>query len=67
MWAALEDAIENLPSSIVNATQCPSLLRLLNDLSSHPSLIPVLAANPLAIEAAFKCIGVTSHLTVMEI
>ena len=63
MWAALEGAIENLPSSVVNATQCPSLLRLLNDLSSHPSLIPVLAANPLAIEAAFKCIGVTSLAT----
>jgi len=67
MWAAFATAIENLPRSVVNAPNCPSLLRLLNVLSSDSNLIPLLAANPLAVEAAFKCIDVTSQLAVMEV
>ncbi len=67
MWAALGLAIENLPKSVVNAPHCPSLLRLLNDLSSDPNLIPLLAANPCAVEAAFKCIDVTSQVSVVEV
>jgi hypothetical protein len=67
MWAAFGAAIENLPRSVVNAPHCPSLLRLLNVLSSDSNLIPLLAANPLAVEAAFKCIDVTSQLAVMEV
>ena len=66
MWAALGPAMENLPTSVVNASQVPSLLLLLDNLSGHPNLIKLLASNRFAVEAAFKCIATTSQLQVIE-
>ena len=66
LWKSMHTSIVALPNTVINAENTPSLLRLLECIASHSSLIPLLADCDAAITAVFKCIAGTTRMKVMN-
>jgi U3 small nucleolar RNA-associated protein 20 len=66
LWLVAGPALKNLPNSTVNAINAPSLLILLEKMSSHPRLIPLLAQDESSVSAVFQCISESSKLNVID-
>ena len=62
----IEPALKNLPSSTINAENAPGLLVLLQTISSHSKLLPLLENYSSAIRAVFQCISDSSNFVVMD-
>ena len=67
LWTSLEQAIQKLPGTVVNAEKPPSLLYLLESFSSHSSLIRLLHQTDDAMVAVFKCISKSSRHQVVTV
>ena len=65
-WDPLGASIEMLPEMVLNSENAPSLLVLLQTISSHPRLIVLLERNPSAVVSVFKCISDTSLSSVIN-
>ncbi len=66
LWKSMHSSIVALPNTVINAENTPSLLRLLECIASHSSMIPLLAQCDDAIIAVFKCIAGTTRMKVMN-
>eukprot|EP00985_Skeletonema_marinoi_P017590 scaffold9708_cov130-Skeletonema_marinoi.AAC.3 len=66
LWKSMHSSIVALPNTVVNAENTPSLMRLLECIASHSSMIPLLAQCDDAIIAVFKCIAGTTRMKVMN-
>lgn len=66
LWSSLQSGLDHLPSSVVNADKPPSLLILLETMSSHPDLIALLMKEKRAVKAVFNCISAHSRTKVVE-
>jgi len=66
MTKIIQPALQKLPESAVIAENPPSLLLLLETISSHDKLIPLLKHDKSLIEAAFKCISGSTTNRVMD-
>ena len=66
LWKSMHSSIVALPNTVVNAENTPSLLRLLECIASHSSMIPLLVQCDDAIIAVFKCIAGTTRMKVMN-
>jgi hypothetical protein len=66
LWAPLGESIQKLPEMVLNSENAPSLLVLLQTISSHPRLILLLQGNPSAVVSVFKCISDTSLNSVIN-
>lgn len=66
LWKSMHSSIIALPNTVINAENTPSLLRLLECIASHPTMIPLLAQCDDAIIAVFKSIAGTTRTKVMN-
>lgn len=66
LWSVVGPALKNLPNSTVNASNAPSLLILLEKISSHPRLISLLAQDESSVSAVFQCISECSKINVVD-
>jgi len=66
MKRIIQPALKNLPNSTINAANAPGLLILLQTMSSHPELIPLLEQDNCAVQSVFKCISDSSNFGVMD-
>jgi hypothetical protein len=66
LWKSMHFSIVALPNTVINAENTPSLLRLLESIASHSSMIPLLAQCDEAIIAVFKCVAGTTRMKVMN-
>jgi U3 small nucleolar RNA-associated protein 20 len=66
MWRIIKPALELLPNSIMSASNPPSLLVLLETLSSHPNLITLLAKDECSIVTVFTCLSSVSKVKVAD-
>jgi len=66
LWKSMHSSIVALPNTVINAENTPSLLRLLECIASHSSMISLLAQCDDAIIAVFKCIAGTTRMKVMN-
>jgi U3 small nucleolar RNA-associated protein 20 len=64
MWESLAVSVHELPVTVAYADKAPALLCLLQTLSSHPRLIPILAEHDDAVPSVMKCIADTSKPSV---
>ena len=64
MWEAIDVSVRELPVTVAYADKAPALLSLLQTLSSHPRLIPILAECEEAVSSVMKCISDTSKQSV---
>jgi hypothetical protein len=64
MWEPLAISVHKLPVTVAYADKAPALLCLLQTLSSHPLLIPILAEHKEAVPSVMKCIADTSRPSV---
>ena len=67
LWTSLDQAIQKLPGTVVNAEKPPSLLYLLESFSAHPSLIRLLHQTEDAMAAVFRCISKSSRHQVVTV
>lgn len=67
LWTSLDQAIQKLPGTVVNAEKPPSLLYLLESFSAHSSLIRLLHQTDDAMVAVFKCISKSSRHQVVTV
>lgn len=67
LWTSLDQAIQKLPGTVVNAEKPPSLLHLLESFSAHSSLIRLLHQTDDAMAAVFKCISKSSRHQVVTV
>lgn len=66
MWRIIKPALEILPSSTISASNPPSLLVLLETISSHPNLITLLARDECSVIAVFTCLSLASKVKVAD-
>ena len=66
LWSILDPALNQLPGSITGAEKSPSLLVLLESMSSHSSLLHLLSQHNPAIVAVLKCISPRSRYDVID-
>ena len=64
LWRVLSNALIKLPDMVINANKPPSLLKMLEILSSHPRLIPLVTDD--AVVAAALCITESSKANIVE-
>jgi U3 small nucleolar RNA-associated protein 20 len=64
LWESLALSVHELPVTVAYADRAPALLCLLQTLSSHPRLIPILAEHDEAVPSVIKCISDTSKPSV---
>ena len=66
MWKSMSASVMALPNTVINAENPPSLLRLIETISSHPRLITLLHQSDSAVTAIFKCVAGTTRMKVMH-
>lgn len=66
LWKAMSQSLRALPSTVINAENPPSLLRLIENISSHPKLLPLINDSNDVIPAIFRCIAGTTRMKVMN-
>lgn len=66
MWETMSCSLLALPSTVINADRPPSLLKLIESISAHPKLIPLLNKSKDVIPCVFKCISGTTRFKVMD-
>lgn len=66
LWYALGGSIEMLPEMVVKSEKAPSLLVLLETMSSESRLISLIEMHDTAVQAVVKCIAGTSFSSVMN-
>ncbi|KAL3817639.1 hypothetical protein ACHAXA_011727 [Cyclostephanos tholiformis] len=66
LWKAISSSLIALPNTVINAERPPSLLQLIEAMSSHHGLIPLLYQSEIAVVAVFKCIAGTTRMNVMN-
>jgi len=65
LWKSISSSVIALPNTVINAENPPSLLKLIESISMHHMLIPLLHESDDAIVAVFKCIAGTTRMKVM--
>lgn len=65
LWKSMSTSVIALPNTVINAENPPSLLQLIETISSHHRLIPLLYQSEDAVVAVFKCIAGTTRMKVM--
>ena len=66
LWSVVAPSLEYLPSSTNSAEKVPSLLHLLESISSSPKLLPLLAYHQDAAKVVFQCISNADRYQVVE-
>ena len=66
LWMALSPAVSHLPNTVINAERAPSILLLLESLSSNINLIQLLYDHPGSVKSVFECVASTSRYNVMD-
>jgi U3 small nucleolar RNA-associated protein 20 len=66
LWDAVRPSLELLPEMVVKSDKSPSLLLLLQTLSSNSQLVPILEESDEAIRAVLMCISSTSRGAVID-
>jgi len=66
LWKSMSSSVIALPNTVVNAENPPSLLQLIESISLHHRLIPLLHQSDDALVALFKCIAGTTRIKVMN-
>ena len=67
LWKHLHSAILKLPSSSINAEKPSSLLLLLENISSHQNLLPMLQECSVVVQSVIKCISVNVKIHVLDV
>ena len=65
LWTSMSTSVTALPQTVINAENTPSLLQLIETISVHHRLIPLLHQSDDAVVAVFKCIAGTTRMKVM--
>lgn len=65
LWKSMSTSVIALPNTVINAENPPSLLQLIETISVHHRLIPLLLQSDDAVVAVFKCIAGTTRVKVM--
>ena len=65
LWTSMSTSVTALPQTVINAENPPSLLQLIETISVHHRLIPLLHQSDDAVVAVFKCIAGTTRMKVM--
>ena len=66
LWKSMSSSVIALPNTVINAEKPPSSLQLIETISSHHGLIPLLYQSEIAVVAVFKCIAGTTRMNVMN-
>lgn len=66
LWKSTSSSVVALPNTVINAEKPPSSLQLIEAISSHHALIPLLHQSESAVVAVFKCIAGTTRMNVMN-
>jgi hypothetical protein len=66
IWKAMSCSLVALPNTVINAKNPPSILRLIESISSQPKLIPLLNHDKDVMICTFKCIAGTTRFKVMD-
>ncbi len=66
LWKSMSSSVIALPKTVINAEKPPSSLQLIETISSHHRLIPLLYQSEIAVIAVFKCIAGTTRMNVMS-
>ncbi|KAL7543114.1 hypothetical protein ACHAXR_013072, partial [Thalassiosira sp. AJA248-18] len=66
LWKSMSSSVVALPNTVINAANPPSLLQLIESISLHQKLIPLLQQSDDAVVAVFKCIAGTTRMKVMH-
>lgn len=66
LWSSTSGAIELLPEMVMKTEKTPSLLSLLETISTEPSLFSLLRMHEEAVVAVVKCVSSTSLMSVMN-
>lgn len=66
LWKSMSSSVIALPNTVINAEKPPSALQLIETISSHHGLIPLLHQSDSAVVAVFKCIAGTTRMNVMN-
>lgn len=67
LWKSMSSSVIALPNTVINAENPPSLLQLLESISVHHRLLPLLSQSDDAVVAVFKCIAGTTRMKVMTV
>lgn len=65
LWTSMSTSVTALPQTVINAENPPSLLQLIETISVHHRLIPLLHQSNDVVVAVFKCIAGTTRMKVM--
>jgi hypothetical protein len=66
LWSALGGSVEMLPEMVVKCEKAPSLLTLLETMSTDSHMIKLIEMHDRAVHAVVKCIAETSFSSVMN-
>lgn len=66
IWNAVSFSLLALPNTVINAEKPPSLLRLIESISTQPKLISLLQRSNDVIPSVFRCIAGTTRFRVMD-
>ena len=66
LWKSMSSSVIALPNTVINAENPPSLLQLIESISVHQRLIPLLQQSDDVIIAVFKCVAGTTRVKVMN-
>ena len=66
LWKSMSSSVIALPNTVINAENPPSLLQLIESISVHNGLIPLLQQSDDVIPTVFKCVAGTTRVKVMN-
>jgi len=66
MWEAIRTSVNMLPSTVVHCAKAPASLLLLETISSHDRLVPLLCVHEDSVPCAIKCLAETSTHPVVD-
>ncbi|CAB9504964.1 processome component 20 homolog [Seminavis robusta] len=66
LWSSIERSVAMLPATVVRCAKVPALLSLLQTLSSHRPLLPILSMHKDAVPCVIKCLADTSSHPVVD-
>jgi hypothetical protein len=66
LWQSMSSSVIALPNTVINAENPPSSLQLIETISAHHKLIPLLLQSDTVVVAVIKCIAGTTRMKVMN-
>lgn len=66
LWQSMSSSVIALPNTVINAENPPSSLQLIETISAHHKLIPLLYQSNTVVVAVVKCVAGTTRMKVMN-